>query len=156
MKLIEDKIEKVQVTIEIDENADHHKWSGCPRLKTSEDSYLFEAVDVLTVIKAVKTSETVEEFVGKVENTWSKERIANPIIQVLNHRTVLKVQKDAVEVLNYSFTDENKELFEFDVEREDCLYNAFMYYAKQYDGRFDKLDKCEQVRYLVQSALADC
>ena len=80
MLLIADKIEKIEVRIEIDENEDHHKWSGCPRLITSESEFLFEAVDVLTVIKAVKTSETVEEFVEKVENTWSKERLATPII----------------------------------------------------------------------------
>ena len=156
MILVKDKIEGIVVSIEIDENEDHHKWSGCPRLITCENDYLFEAVDVLTVIKAVKTAETVEEFVEKVENTWSKERIATPIIRALNAKAVEKVQKDAVKVLDCAFTDENKELFDFREDEEDCLYNAFMCYAGDYDGRFDKLVKDEQVKYLVQSALADC
>ncbi|WP_295591663.1 hypothetical protein [uncultured Methanobrevibacter sp.] len=156
MLLIADKIEKIEVRIEIDENEDHHKWSGCPRLITSESEFLFEAVDVLTVIKAVKTSETVEEFVEKVENTWSKERLATPIIRALNNKAVEKVQKDAISVLDCAFTDENKELFDFREDVEDCLYNAFMAYAGEYDGRFDKLAKNKQVKYLVQSALADC
>ncbi|MBR0369732.1 MAG: hypothetical protein IJH63_03270 [Methanobrevibacter sp.] len=156
MLLIADKIENIEVRIEIDENKDHHKWDGCPKLITSEDEYLFEAVDVLTVIKAVKISETLEEFVAYVENTWSKENIARPIIKALNGKSIEKVQKDAVDILDYSFTDENKDLFGFDNEQSDCLYNAFMYYACEYDGRFDLLRKEDKVKYLVQSALADC
>ena len=156
MILIADKIEKIEVRIEIDENEDHHKWSGCPRLITSESEFLFEAVDVLTVIKAVKLSETLEEFVANVEDTWGKERLATPIIRALNNKSVEKVQKDAVSVLDCAFTDENKELFDFRKDEEDCLYNAFMAYAGEYDGRFDLLTENEQVKYLVQSALADC
>lgn len=156
MILIKDKIEGIVVSVEIDENEDHHKWSGCPRLITSESEFVFEAVDVLDVIKAVKISETVEEFVAYVENTWSQERLATPIIRALNNKAVEKVQKDAVSVLDCAFTDENKELFEFREDEEDCLYNAFMCYAGKYDGRFDLLTENEQVKYLVQSALADC
>ena len=156
MILIKDKIEGIVVSVEIDENKDHHKWSGCPRLITNESEFVFEAVDVLDVIKAVKISETVEEFVAYVENTWSQERLATPIIRALNNKAVEKVQKDAVSVLDCAFTDENKELFEFREDEEDCLYNAFMNYAGKYDGRFDLLTENEQVKYLVQSALADC
>ena len=85
MILVESEIEKMTVTVEIDENGDHHKWSGCPTLNCEGNSYLFEAVDALTVIKAVATSETLEEFTEKIsgENTWAKEKIAKPIIKAL-------------------------------------------------------------------------
>ena len=157
MILVADKIEKIEVKVEIDENGDHHKWSGCPRLITSEDEYIFEAVDVLTVVKAVKTSETLEEFIEAVkENTWSKENIARPIKKAINRTVIDDVKKSAVSILDYSFTEDNKELFEFDEHDNSCLDNAFMYYANEFDGRFDKLAKNEQVKYLVQSALADC
>ena len=156
MILIADKIENIEVRIEIDENKDHHKWDGCPTLITSEGEKLFEAVDVLTVIKAVKISETVEEFVENVENTWTKERLAIPIKRALNRKAIDKVKKDAVSVLDYSFTEDNKELFEFNRNDNSCLDNCFMAYASQYDGRFDLLTKEDKVKYLVQSALADC
>lgn len=156
MILIADKVEKVDVRIEVDENEDHHKWSGCPRLITDEDEYLFEAVDVLTVIKAVKISETLEEFVAYVEDTWSKENLARPIKKVLNRKAIDKVKEEAISILDYSFTDDNKELFEFNNDDNDCLDCCFMVYAKNYDGRFDLLTKEDKVKYLVQSALADC
>ena len=156
MILIADKVEKVDVRIEVDENEDHHKWSGCPRLITDEDEYLFEAVDVLTVIKAVKISETLEEFVAYVEDTWSKENLARPIKKVLNRKAIDKVKEEAISILDYSFTDDNKELFEFNNDDNDCLDCCFMTYAKNYDGRFDLLTKEDKVKYLVQSALADC
>ena len=156
MILIADKVENVEVRIEIDENEDHHKWSGCPKLITDEDEYLFEAVDVLTVIKAVKNSETLEEFVAYVEDTWSKENIAKPIKKAINKKAIDKVKKEAIKVLNVSFSDENKELFDFDEHDLCCLDCCFMAYAGEYDGRFDLLTKKQQVKYLVQSALADC
>ena len=158
MILIESKIEKMTVTVEIDENKDHHKWSGCPTLNCEGNSYLFEAVDALTVIKAVATSETLEEFTEKIsgENTWAKEKIATPIIKALNSKAIEKVNKNVVEVLDVAFTDDNKELFEFWEDDKDCLNNCLNHYANEYDGRFDKLGENEQVKYLVQSALADC
>ena len=156
MILVEDKIENVVVTVEIDENKDHHKWSGCPRLITSASGVTFEGVDVLTVIKAVKTSETVEEFEEKVQGTWSKNRLSEPIKQALNRESVEKVQGEAVKILDVAFTDDNKQLFEFDNENSDCLNCCFKSYANAYDGRFDKLDENQQIKYLVQSALADC
>ena len=67
-----------------------------------------------------------------------------------------KVKKEAIDILDYSFTDDNKELFEFNNDDNNCLDCCFMYYAGEYDGRFDLLTKNEQVKYLVQSALADC
>ena len=158
MKLIEGKIENMTVTVEIDENKDHRHWSGCPTLNCEGNSYLFEAVDVLTVIKAVATSETLEEFIEKVDgdNTWSKEKIAKPIKKALNSKAIEKVNKDVVDVLDVAFTDDNKELFEFRQDDKHCLNNCLNHYANNYDGRFDKLAKNEQVKYLVQSALADC
>lgn len=156
MILIADKVENIDVRIEIDENKDHHKWSGCPKLITDEDGYLFEAVDVLTVIKAVKNSETLEEFVAYVEDTWGKENIARPIKKAINRKAIDKVKKEAIDILDYSFTDDNKELFEFNNDDNNCLDCCFMYYVGEYDGRFDLLTKNEQVKYLVQSALADC
>ena len=158
MILIESKIEKMTVTVEIDENKDHHKWSGCPTLKCEENSFVFEAVDALTVIKAVATSETLDEFIEKIDgdNTWAKEKIATPIIKALNSKAIEKVNKNVVEVLDVAFTDDNKELFEFWEDDKDCLNNCLNHYANEYDGRFDKLGENEQVKYLVQSALADC
>ena len=91
MILVEDKIEGINVTVEIDETEDHHNWGGCPVLNTENYTRLFEAVDVLTVIKAVKTCKTVEEFISKVENTWSKDKIAEPIIRELNDLAIDKV-----------------------------------------------------------------
>ena len=55
-----------------------------------------------------------------------------------------------------AFTEDNKELFEFREDDKDCLNNCLNHYANAYDGRFDKLGEKEQIRYLVQSALADC
>ena len=83
MILIEDKIENMKVTVEIDETKDHHNWAGCPTINCEGNTCLFEAVDALTVIKAVATSETVEEFIEKVsgDNTWQKEKLAEPIIK---------------------------------------------------------------------------
>lgn len=156
MILFKDTIENIKVKIEIDETKDHHKWSGCPKLITDEDEYLFEAVDVLTVIKAVKNSETLEEFVAYVEDTWSKENIARPIKKELNKKQITQIQKEAVNILDSKFTTENKYLFDFNKDDETCLYNAFMHYAEHYNGRFDLLTKKEQVNYLVESALADC
>lgn len=158
MILVKSQIENVNVTVEIDENGDHHKWSGCPSINCEGSAYLFESCDVLTVVKAVKTSETVEEFVEKIsgDNTWRKERLAEPITEAINKRVVDTLKKEVIAILDYSFTEDNKELFEFDVEDENCLNNCLNYYANAYDGRFDKLEKCEQIRYLVQSALADC
>ena len=158
MILVESEIEKMTVTVEIDENGDHHKWSGCPTLNCEGNSYLFEAVDALTVIKAVATSETLDEFIGKIngDNTWAKEKIATPIIKALNSKAIEKVNKNVVEVLDVAFTDDNKELFEFWEDDKDCLNNCLNHYANEYDGRFDKLGENEQVKYLVQSALADC
>lgn len=158
MILVEDKIEKMTVTVEIDENGDHRKWSGCPELVCDGHSCLFESVDALTVIKAVKTAETVEEFIEKVggDNTWQKEKLARPIIEALNAKAVKKVEGDAVKILDFSFSDDNKELFEFNEHDNQCLNCCFNSYANNYDGRFDKLGENEQVRYLVQSALADC
>lgn len=158
MILIESKIEKMSVTVEIDETKDHHKWSGCPTLNCEGNTCLFEAVDALTVIKAVATSETVEEFIEKVsgDHAWQKEKLAEPIIKALNKKAIDKVNKNVVEVLDVAFTDDNKELFEFREDDKDCLNNCLNHYANNYDGRFDKLDANEQVKYLVQSALADC
>ena len=158
MILVESEIEKMTVTVEIDENEDHHKWSGCPTLNCEGNSYLFEAVDALTVIKAVATSETLEEFTEKIsgENTWAKEKIAKPIIKALNSKAIEKINKNVVKVLDVAFTDDNKELFEFNNEDSECLNNCLNHYANEYNGRFDKLAKNEQVKYLVQSALADC
>ena len=158
MILVKSEIENMNVTVEIDENGDHHKWSGCPSICCEGNSYLFESCDVLTVVKAVETSETVEEFVEKVsgDNTWKKERLATPIIEAINKKAVDNVKKDVINVLDYSFTDDNKDLFDFNVENENCLNPCLNHYANEFDGRFDKLDKCEQIRYLVQSALADC
>ena len=156
MILVESKIEKMTVTVEIDENGDHRKWSGSPELICEGHICLFEAVDVLTVIKAVKTAETVEEFISKVEDTWKKAKLAEPIIEALNARAVQKVEKEAVKILDFSFTEDNKDLFEFNVDDNHCLNCCFNSYANQYDGRFDKLNENEQVKYLVQSALADC
>ena len=103
-------------------------------------------------------SDVVEEFVEKVGgiNTWAKEKLANPIIEAINKKVIDKVKKEVINVLDYSFTEENKDLFDFDAEDDDCLDNCLNHYAKNYEGRFDKLDECEQIRYLVQSALADC
>ena len=156
MILVESEIEKMTVTVEIDENGDHRKWSGCPEIICNGHFYLFEAVDTLTVIKAVKTAETVEEFISKVQDTWKKERLAEPITEALNDLAVKKVEKEAVKILDFSFTDDNKELFEFNVDDNHCLNCCFNNYANKYDGRFDKLNENEQVKYLVQSALADC
>ena len=156
MILVESEIEKMTVTVEIDENGDHHKWSGSPELICEGHICLFEAVDVLTVIKAVKTAETVEEFISKVEDTWKKAKLAEPITEALNARAVKKKKKEAVKILDFSFTEDNKELFEFDVNNNECLNCCFNHYANEYGGRFDKLNENEQVKYLVQSALADC
>ena len=156
MILVKDQIEGIEVTVEIDENADHHKWSGCPTLQTENHSTVFEAVDALTVVKAVKTCTTVYEFEKAVQSTWSKGEIAEPIRKELNRKAIMNVRKDALEVLNYSFTEENKSLFDFNIEREDCLDCAFMHYAAEYDGLFHILVKEEQIQHLVQSALADC
>ena len=156
MILVKSEIEKMTVTVEIDENGDHRKWSGSPELICNGHICLFEAVDVLTVIKAVKTAETVEEFISKVEDTWKKAKLAEPIIEALNAKAVQKVEKEAVKILDFSFTEDNKELFEFNVDNSDCLNCCFNHYANEYDGRFDKLNENEQVKYLVQSALADC
>lgn len=158
MILVKSEIENMNVTVEIDENGDHHKWSGCPSINCEGNSYLFESCDVLTVVKAVETSETVEEFVEKVsgDKTWKKERLAGPIIEAINKKEVNKVKTEVIKVLDYSFTEDNKDLFEFNAEDENCLNNCLNHYAKNYEGRFDKLDECEQIRYLVQSALADC
>lgn len=158
MILIEDKIEKMTVTVEINENGDHHKWSGCPELVCDGHMITFESCDALTVIKAVKTSETVDEFIEKVSgtNTWRKEKLAEPITEALNARAVKKVEKEAVKILDFSFTDENKDLFEFNANDNQCLNCCFNHYANNYDGRFDKLNENEQIKYLVQSALADC
>lgn len=156
MILVKDMIEGIEVTVEIDENADHHKWSGCPTLCTEHFSHLFEAVDVLTVVKAVKNCNTVYEFEKAVQDTWSKGKIAEPIKDELNRGVIRNIRRQALEVLNYSFTDENKSLFDFNMEREDCLDCAFMHYASEYDGLFHILVKEEQIQHLVQSALADC
>jgi len=158
MKLVESKIENLTVTVEIDENEDHRKWSGCPTLNCEGNSYLFEAVDALTVIKAVATSETLEEFIEKVsgDNTWSKERIATPIIKALNSKAIDKVNKAVVDYLDMAFTDDNKDLFDFREDDRNCLNCCLNHYANEFDGRFDKLGEKEQIRYLVQSALADC
>ena len=156
MILVESKIEKMSVTVEIDENGNHRKWSGCPTLNCEGNSCLFESVDALTVIKAVETSETVEEFISKVEHTWQKERLAEPILEALNKKAVDNVNKEVVKVLDVAFTDDNKDLFEFREDDKDCLNCCLNHYANEYDGRFDKLDANEQVKYLVQSALADC
>lgn len=158
MKLIESKIENLTVTVEIDENGDHHKWSGCPELICEGHICLFQSCDALTVIKAVATSETIDEFIEKVsgDQTWKKERLAEPMIEALNSRAVEKVNKAVVDYLDVAFTDDNKELFDFREDDKDCLNNCLNHYANAYDGRFDKLGEKEQIRYLVQSALADC
>lgn len=158
MKLIETKIENVTVTVEIDENGDHHKWSGSPEIICEGNSCLFEAVDALTVIKALATSETVDEFVEKVsgDNTWKKEKLAEPILKALNKKAIDKVNKAVVDYLDVAFTDDNKDLFEFREDDKDCLNCCLNHYANEFDGRFDKLGEKDQIRYLVQSALADC
>ena len=158
MILVKSEIENVNVTVEIDENGDHHKWSGCPTLNCEGNFQLFESCDVLTVVKAVKTSDTVEEFVEKVSGdaTWKKEKLAEPIIEAINKKAIDNVKKEVIGILDYSFTDDNKALFEFDSEDETCLDCCLNHYAKNFDGRFDKVDECEQIRFLVQSALADC
>ncbi len=158
MILVKSEIENMNVTVEIDENGDHHKWSGCPSINCEGNFYVFESCDVLAVVKAVKTSETVEEFIEKVSGdaTWKKEKLAEPIIEAINKKVVDNVKKDVIGVLDYSFTEANKDLFGFDVENENCLNPCLNHYANEFEGRFDKLDKCEQIRYLVQSALADC
>ena len=158
MKLVESKIENLTVTVEIDENEDHRKWSGCPTLNCEGNTCLFESVDALTVIKAVATSETVEEFIEKVsgDNTWQKERLAEPIFKALNKKAIGKVNEAVVDYLDVAFTDDNKDLFGFNNEDSECLNNCLNHYANEFDGRFDKLGEKEQIRYLVQSALADC
>ena len=156
MILVKDKIEGIVVAVEIDENCDHHTWAGCPVISTDGYHRMFEAVDVLTVVKAVKTSETVDEFISKIEDTWGKETIAEPIIKELHAKAVDKVFDEVVKVLDYSFTDDNKDLWEFGRNHNSALYRGLNSYANDYNGNFDKLDKDEQVRYLVQSALADC
>ena len=156
MILVESKIEKMTVTVEIDENGDHRKWSGSPEIICNGHIRTFEAVDALTVIKAVKTAETVEEFISKVQDTWKKGKLAEPIIEALNDIAVKKVEKEAVKILDFSFTEDNKELFEFNANNNQCLNCCFNNYANNYDGRFDKLNENEQIKYLVQSALADC
>ena len=158
MILVESKIEKMSVTVEIDENGDHRKWSGCPTLNCEGNSFLFESIDVLTVIKAVANSETVEEFIEKVDGdrTWQKEKLAEPILKALNKKAIDNVNKSVIEFLDVAFTEDNKDLFEFREDDKDCLNNCLNHYANEYDGRFDKLGEDEQVKYLVQSALADC
>ena len=156
MILVESKIEKMTVTVDIDENGDHRKWSGCPELICNGHICLFEAVDTVTVVKAVKTAETIDEFISKVQDTWKKERLAEPITEALNCKAVEKVEKEAVKILDFSFTDDNKSLFDFNVNDNHCLNCCFNNYANNYDGRFDKLNENEQIKYLVQSALADC
>lgn len=156
MILFEDTIENIKVEIEIDETKDHHTWAGCPTLKTEYGTALFEAVDTLTVIKALKNSNTIEEFEEAVKDTWSKKKLAKPIRKQLNSQQITEVQKEAIAILEDKFTDENKFLFDFNKDDETCLYNAFMHYAEYYNGRFDKLTSTEQVDYLVESALADC
>ena len=148
----------MNVTVEIDENGDHHKWSGCPSINCEGNSYHFAACDALTVVKAVKTSETVEEFIEKVGgiNTWAKEKLATPILEAINEKVVDEVKKEVVNILDFSFTGDNKDLFDFNAEDENCLDGCLNHYANDYEGRFDKLCENEQIRYLVQSALADC
>ena len=58
--------------------------------------------------------------------------------------------------VEYEWKIGETELFEFNNEDSECLNNCLNHYANEYDGRFDKLAKNEQVKYLVQSALADC
>lgn len=156
MILFKDTIENIKVEIEIDETKDHYTWAGCPTLKTETGTALFEAVDTLTVIKALKNSNTIEEFEEAVEDTWSKKKLAKPIRKQLNSQQITEVQKEAIAILEDKFTDENKYLFDFNKDDETCLYPAFMHYAENYNGRFDKLTSTEQVNYLVESALADC
>ena len=93
MILVNDMIEGIEVRVEIDENADHHKWSGCPTLHTEHFSALFEAVDVLTVLKAVKTCTRVYAFEKAVQDTWSKSKIAEPIKDELNRVTIRNIRK---------------------------------------------------------------
>ena len=156
MILVEDKIEGINVTVEIDETEDHHNWGGCPVLNTENYTRLFEAVDVLTVIKAVKTCKTVEEFISKVENTWSKDKIAEPIIRELNDLAIDKVFDETIKVLDYTLSEENKELLEFGVCNNAGLYRGFCHSSLEFEGEFYKIGKDEQIRFLVQSALADC
>ena len=156
MILVEDKIENITVSVEIDEKEDHHKWAGCPVIKTENFSQLFEAVDVLTVVKAVKNSNTVYEFTKAVQDTWSKDEIAEPIKNELNKEVIGNVRRFALKILDVSLTEEDKSLFDFNIEKEDCMDCAFMHYAADFDGLFHIASKDQQVQHLVQSALADC
>ena len=160
MILVKSEIENVKVTVEIDENGDHRKWSGCPELKCEGNSHyenlVFEAVDVLEVVKAVKTCNTLEEFVEAVKDTWKKESLAEPIKYALNRKALENVKNQVFDILEVAMTDEGKELFEFNSKNRSSLNNSLNYYANEYDGRFDKLGETEGVKYLVQSVLADC
>ena len=155
MILVESKIEGIEVSVEVDERAEENTYSSVPTINT--DCYVrsIQEVDVLTIVKAVKTAETVEEFIDKVQNTWTKEKTADPIIKSLNDEAVNQVFRKLLKVLEYTFTDSQKELFEMD-NGNSVIYGACRNYASNYDGSFYKLDKDERMRYLVQSALADC
>ena len=84
MILVESEIEKMTVTVEIDENGDHRKWSGSPELICEGHVCLFEAVDILTVVKAVKTAETVEnsEISQEAEDSVIEPSIQNSEVKI--------------------------------------------------------------------------
>lgn len=156
MILIENEIEGIPVSIEIHENAENNTLDDAPFLKTDVDFSVIMPVDLLIVVKAIVNSETVEEFIRNVGDTWGKERLAIPIIKQLNSYSIKDVQGEAVKELGKLLGDEEKDLFGYDENHDDCLYGCFIHYSMDYGGRFDKLSDEDKINYLIDSALDEC
>lgn len=95
ISIVKNHIDGVKVELIVDEEKSSNTVGGQPVLHITDKTQPYNRVclvydvDTLTVLKAVSTSNTLNEFKDKVKDTWTGKNLISELASAIKHKEIL-------------------------------------------------------------------